>query len=82
MPYNELIKLKNAFSQLDVIDQNLKMRHRKAHLTLARIIIYASNMVRNSNLHYCNSKSLCINCWGYVIQLQYVHNYISFISKA
>ena len=50
MPYNELIKLKNAFSQLDVIDQNLKMRHRKAHLTLARIIIYASNMVRNTLL--------------------------------
>ena len=48
MPYNELIKLKNAFSQLDAIDQNLKMRHRKAHLTLARIIIYASNMVRNT----------------------------------
>ena len=45
MPYNELIKLKNAFSQLNAIDQNLKMRHRKAHLTLARKIIYATNSV-------------------------------------
>ena len=50
MPYNELIKLKNAFSQLDVIDQNLKMRHLKAHLTLAKIIIYATNMFRNTLL--------------------------------
>ena len=48
MPYNELIKLKNAFSQLDVIDQNLKMRHLRAHLTLAIIIIYANNLVRKA----------------------------------
>ena len=49
MPYNELIKIKNALSQIDVIDQNLKMRHLRAHLTLARIIIYATNMIRNAS---------------------------------
>ena len=63
MPYNELIKLKNAFSQLNAIDQNLKMRHLKAHLTLARIKIYATNMVRKTLMHQmlgiCYSATLC-----------------------
>ena len=55
MPYNELIKIKNAFSQLDVIDQNLNLRHFKAHLTLARIIIYATNMFRKIRNAYASN---------------------------